>query len=160
VKNQEDMLLSSQQKLTDQLHHQYKKQKKHLKQHQFEQTPYYESGAAFPQASNVVASTKQISSRGGMTARDLRAADETSDDTPSRPIDENYNIDNNPTLPLPLPQPEVEDEQAKLNRMRRKVERERRKEAALEQYEDVDSDESVEDLYREVVARRGKDGKR
>ncbi|GMH73430.1 hypothetical protein TrRE_jg9353 [Triparma retinervis] len=156
VKKQEDLLLSSQQRLTDQLHHQYKKQKKHLKQQQLEQTPYYNSGAAFPQSAGVVPSTKQISSRGGMTARDLRAADETSDDTPPLPVDENYRLDNNAP---PLPPQQEEEEDVKLNRMRRKVERERRKEAALELDAD-ESDESVEDLYREVVTRRGKDGKK
>ena len=92
-----------------------------------------------------------------MTARELRAADETSDDTPPRQVDENYNIDNNP----PLPPQREEDVEVKLNRMRRKVERERRKEAAMEIFQAGDeSDESVEDLYREVVTRRGKDGKR
>lgn len=45
--------------------------------------------------------------------------------------------------------------------MRRKVERERRREAALERdLREEESDASEEELYREVVERRGNDGKK
>ena len=218
LKKQEEILRTSQEKLADELQHQYKKQKKHLKQHyappqpiypqysqQNQQPQFYESHHLQGKQQIALLESQQQQQRqqqqqqpqqhqhlqqqqqqqlqqqlhqqqliggsiinlpmGGLSARDLKGADELSDDPPPPALAGEFCGGNVVAAPFESP-PEVKEEmqveEGDMNRIRRKIERERRKEVAREKSSRVEdsSDESEDELYREVVSRRGRDGRR
>ncbi|GMH50996.1 hypothetical protein TrLO_g12738 [Triparma laevis f. longispina] len=177
LKKQEDLLRASQESLTDQLHHQYKKQKKKIQeasggmamgapswQQQLAQQQQggQSQGSTQQQETNTKASRRRSRSQsrresktgGGLSTRDLKGFDEYSDSTPPQLVVQ-------PLQDEEGAREEEENEEEHLNKIRRKIERERRQEAALERtLRDDDSDASEDELYNEVVTRKRKDGKR
>jgi hypothetical protein len=89
-----------------------------------------------------------------MSTKDLRGADDLSDETPVL-NNENMGAEDR------REEKEKEKEKEKSRARRKKAEREKRKEVIIERSTNKrdDSDESEDDLYREVVDRRGKDGR-
>ncbi|GMH84805.1 hypothetical protein TL16_g10033 [Triparma laevis f. inornata] len=140
LKKQEDLLRASQESLTDQLHHQYKKQKKKIQEASggmaMGAPSWQQQLAQQQQGGQSQGSTQQQETNTKASRRQSRSQSRRESKTGGGTVHEG-------------------------SQGIRRIERERRQEAALERtLRDDDSDASEDELYNEVVTRKRKDGKR